>query len=263
MQYKQRLITLASAALLATAAFAQDETQEKPKAYLPLWQDNSITLLAGNNYKLDPSTQQTLTFEHASGWTFGDLFFFVDGTHFDGDKDINGNDWAYYGEFAPRFSAGKILNKDLSFAFIKDVNLATCWEFGKNTDSNYLIGPGFDLDIPTFDFFQLNLYQRFERGSNEFERYQVTTAWKYTLPLGKSAFVCDGFMDWVFGEGTTHVHFCPQLKFDVGVFAGIKERKLFAGIEYDYWKNKYGVASGNPGPDSDQNTFSWILKYHF
>ena len=50
----------------------------------------------------------------------GDLFIFVDGIHFDGDLDIQGNKQTYYGEIAPRLSAGKILSKDLSVLFIKD-----------------------------------------------------------------------------------------------------------------------------------------------
>ncbi len=262
MTTKQQLITAASAVLLTTSAFAEDPAPAEEQAKLLLWQDNSITLLAGHNYEVDPSTQQAITLEHASGWSFGDLFIFVDGIHFDGDEDAFGNEQVYYGEFAPRFSAGKIFNKDLSYGIIKDVNLATCWEFGETIDNNYLVGPGFDLDLPGFDFFQFNIYRRFDDGRSEMDTYQITTAWKYTYPVGKSTFVCDGFMDWVFGDGTDHIHFVPQLKFDVGVFAGIEPMKLFAGIEYDYWKNKYGIKDTSAF-DTDQNTFSWIVKYHF
>ncbi len=268
----QQLITAASAVLLTTSLLAEEPASTTAVAEetnassffdgLVLWQDNSLTFLTGKNYEVDPSTQHTLTFEHASGWSFGDLFIFVDGTHFDGDENGFGNKQSYYGEFAPRFSAGKILNKDLSYGIIKDVNLATCWEFGKDIDDDYLVGPGFDLDLPGFDFFQLNVYRRFDDGKSDMETYQLTTAWKYTHPVGKSTFVCDGFMDWVFGDGTDHLHFCPQLKFDVGVFAGIKPMKLFTGIEYDYWKNKYGIKDTS-NFDTDQNTFSWIVKYHF
>mgnify|MGYP002757980260 CR=1 FL=1 len=46
---------------------------------LLLWQDNSLTYLNGVDFKIDPPKQQTVTFEHASGWSFGDLFVFVDG----------------------------------------------------------------------------------------------------------------------------------------------------------------------------------------
>ncbi len=251
----QPLILAASAALLTmTSAFAEDWL---------LWQDNSFSLLVGKKYELDPDTQQTITFEHASGWSMGDLFIFVDGLNFDGDRDIGGKQQGYYGEVLPRFSAGKIFDKDLSFGFIQDINLATTWEFGQNNDDHYLAGPGFDLAIPGFDFFQLNFYRRFDNGQSHKESYQVTSIWKATLPVGDSAVVCDGFIDWVFGEGTDHLHICPQLKLDVGVFLGFEQRSLFAGIEYDYWSNKYAVRNGDFGLDSNQNTFSWLIKYHF
>ena len=254
MTHIKRLILTATAALLTTtSAVAED---------LLLWQDNSLSLLVGKDFKLDPDTQQTVTFEHASGWSVGDLFVFVDGINFDGDTDIGGKKQAYYGEFAPRFSAGKILDNDFSWAFIQDINLATCWEFGQNTDDNYLIGPGFDLSVPGFDYLQFNFYRRFDNGQSDTENYQVTTAWKIEMPIGETALICDGFIDWVFGEGTDHLHICPQVKFDIGTLLGMEERSLFAGVEYDYWKNKYGVRDGD-GLDSDQSTFSWLIKYHF
>ncbi len=254
MKYSKQLLIAATALVSTTSVFAED---------LLLWQDNSLSLLVGTGYELDPKTQQTLTFEHASGWSVGDLFIFVDGINFNGDEDIGGKEQAYYGEIAPRFSAGKILDKDLSLGFIQDVNIATCYEFGQNSDDNYLVGIGFDLEAPGFDFFQLNFYRRYNDGKDDLESYQATAAWKITMPIGESALICDGFIDWVFGEGTDHLHICPQIKYDVGVLLGMEERSLFAGIEYDYWKNKYAVRNHDFGLDSDQSTFSWLIKYHF
>lgn len=250
-----KLILIAAiAALINTAAYAGD---------LMLWQDNSLSLLAGSNYELDPGTQQTVTFEHASGWSMGDLFIFVDGINFNGDRDISGSETAYYGEFAPRISLGKVSGTDLSAGIVKDLYVATCLEFGDNIKNHYLVGLGMDLAVPGFDFLQLNAYRRYDNGSSATEAYQVTAVWKKTIPMGKTEFVVDGFIDWVIGEGTDHLHICPQLKMDLGVLFGMKERSLYAGIEYDYWKNKYGVRNGDFGLDSNQSTFSGLLKYHF
>lgn len=65
----------ATSLLLAGSLLAPVEAM----AELLLWQDNSLTYLNGIDFKIDPPRQQTLTFEHASGWSFGDLFLFVDG----------------------------------------------------------------------------------------------------------------------------------------------------------------------------------------
>jgi len=250
---KRTLITV-TATLLASAAYAGDAL---------LWQDNSLSLLVGGGYELDPGTQQTVTFEHASGWSKGDLFIFVDGINFNGDKDIGGKETAYYGEFSPRFNVGKISGQDFSNGFINDVYVATCFEFGQNSDDNFLIGPGVDLNMPGFDFFQLNAYRRFNDLSGDTEAYQLTPVWKMTIPVGETDIVFDGFIDWVFGEGTDHLHICPQLKLDVGKMMGKEKGTLYAGIEYDYWKNKYAVPNGLFGLDSNQSTFSGLLKFHF
>ncbi len=234
--------------MLAGAGFAGDFLQ---------WQDNSISYLYGDNYKLDPETQHTITFEHASGWAFGDLFFFVDGIYFDGSDDIKNDKASYYGEFAPRLSLGKVLDKDLSVLFIKDFLVAGCYEFGKNSDENVLVGAGVDLDIPGFDFVQVNIYRRYNDRANSPESYQLTPVWKMTIPAGKTSIVFDGFIDWVFADATRNLHICPQLKLDLGPLMGMGAGKLYAGIEYDYWKNKYGVSG------TDQNTFSGLIKYHF
>lgn len=49
-----------------------------------LWHGESLTYLYGKNYKVDPAIQQTVTVEHASAWTWGDLFAFVDNSWYNG-----------------------------------------------------------------------------------------------------------------------------------------------------------------------------------
>lgn len=68
--------------MLTTPAMAAD---------LMLWQNNSLTYLYGKNFAVDSgedgreaSIQQTITFEHASGWSWGDMFLFVDHKWFNG-----------------------------------------------------------------------------------------------------------------------------------------------------------------------------------
>lgn len=73
------------------------------------WQNNSLTYLYGQDFKIDPEIQQTITFEHASGWSFGDLFLFVDVIKYNTEATNGAGDGhTFYGEFSPRFSLGKI-----------------------------------------------------------------------------------------------------------------------------------------------------------
>ena len=71
-------LILAGGLLACGTTFAGDLLQ---------WQSNSLTYLWGKNFKVNPSTQQTLTFEHADGWKYGDNFLFVDKIFYQGQKD--------------------------------------------------------------------------------------------------------------------------------------------------------------------------------
>lgn len=234
------------------------------------WQSNSLTYLYGQNYTVNPETQQTITFEHADAWKYGDNFLFVDNTHYNGKGDPQNGKYSVYGEFSPRLSMGKIFDRKFEFGPVKDVLLALTYEFGKGDVKSYLFGPGFDLAIPGFDYFQLNFYQRHpndDRPGNNI--WQITPVWSYTIPVRGSDILIDGYMDWVVSndktaQGTYHanLHFNPQIKYDLGKAMNMGEKQLYVGIEYDYWKNKYGIESSTDF-DTDQNTASLLVKVMF
>ncbi|MFI8480812.1 outer membrane protein OmpK [Pseudomonas sp. NPDC078700] len=236
------------------------------------WQDNSLTYEYGNNFKVDPENQQIITFSHASGWSFGDLYLFVDGIKYNTNA-TNGNDdgHSFYGELSPRLSLGKISGTDLSFGPIKDVLIATTYEFGEGDKESYLIGPGFDLNIPGFNYFQLNTYYRESDGKRDGSGvWQITPAWSYTIPVGNSDLVIDGYIDWVPDNDKSYhanFHFNPQIKYDVAKAFGFG-KKVYVGIEYDYWKNKYAIDNdGYVGSEvlggTDQSVAMLMVRAHF
>ncbi|WNW13845.1 outer membrane protein OmpK [Pseudomonas sp. DTU_2021_1001937_2_SI_NGA_ILE_001] len=233
---------------------------------LLLWQDNSLTYLNGIDFKVDPPRQQTVTFEHASGWSFGDLFLFVDGIHYNTEAtNAAGDDRNFYGEISPRLSFGKISGKDLSFGPIKDVLLAATYEFGEDDTESYLLGPAVDLNIPGFDYFQLNTYYRETDGKRHGSGvWQITPVWSYTIPVGNSDLVIDGFMDWVVDNDKSYhanLHFNPQIKYDLAKGLGLG-KKFYVGVEYDYWSDKYGIKDSQAFA-TDQSAISFLLKAHF
>ncbi|MDH0141619.1 outer membrane protein OmpK [Aquipseudomonas alcaligenes] len=236
------------------------------------WQDNSLTYLNGIDFKVDPPKQQTVTFEHASGWSFGDLFVFVDGIKYNTEATNGAGDGhTFYGEISPRLSLGKISGADLSFGPIKDVLLAATYEFGEDDVDSYLLGPAVDLDIPGFDYFQLNTYLRTTDGRRDGDNvWQITPVWSYTIPVGDSDLVIDGFMDWVVDNDDSYhanLHFNPQIKYDLAKAMGWGKR-FYVGVEYDYWSDKYGIDdNGFVGSEilggTDQSAISLLAKAHF
>ncbi len=234
------------------------------------WTDTSVTALFGTGFEVDPEDQTTLTVEHANGWKYGDFFFFNDLIYYNGDDNGLSEEWSYYGEVSPRFSLNKITGSDLSVAFIKDWLVATCYEYGELAGDDFglqygLVGAGVDLDVPFFDFLQINVYQRINLKSGDGDTVQVTPVWKMSFPMGESQLIFDGFIDWVVNDDGTYsknLHVCPQVKADLGVYFGMDAGALLVGSELDYWTNKYGIEDSDAF-DTDQFAVSGLVQYHF
>jgi nucleoside-specific outer membrane channel protein Tsx len=196
-----------------------------------IWQSTSASLL----YSSKDQSQTIITLDHASGWKYGDHFFFFDIVQpFDVDTHN-------YGEWHPRLSFGKMTGKNTGFGFVKDVLIATELNVGTGWRA-YLYGVGFDLDIPHFKFFALNLFIRDDMTIADDSTWQISPSWNLPFVLAEARFEFLGFIDIAGpeGGGETHVLAQPQFLLDLGNFAG-NPGNFYAGIEYQYWKNKYGI----------------------
>ena len=278
-------LSLLTAAAMSHAQEATASTEEGAAADSDpgffFWTDSSMSLLPyGSGYVVDPDEQSTLTFEHAHESRIGDLFLFVDFTKFHGQV---ADESTWYGEIGPRFSFGKLLEKDFSKVLfrrslfeIKDILLATQYERGEDPDvaEAVLVGIGFDLDareagilgrLDEFNFVQLNFYGRAEltEGTDSgISDMQITLAASYPFSIGRSQFLLDGYFDWVvgFGDEDWNFHINPQLTMDLGALWD-KPRKFYVGLEFDLWWNKYQIPNSS-GFDTNQTAVSLMAKYH-
>ena len=239
-------------ALVAIAALgAMSSSQAKM-----LFGGTSISALYGTDYERVPDeTLTTMTLEHASTHTWGGVFFFVD--RHQGKEDANGKEFKEtYGELAPKLKLATFDN-----SFIKQVNLAGQYEFGSNSSGfsqdNYLVGLGVDMNVPIpgMKYASASLYHAFNDKDNaDDQQITVTYGWE------KNNFVVDGYIDYAFNSEDDNVkdniHINPQIKYNLQEVLGIDNR-LEVGMEYSYWKNKYGVDG------VDQNAASALIKYHF
>lgn len=276
--------------LLAPVAVTLAQETSAPAAAAPaaaadpgffFWADSSMSLLPyGSGYAVDPDEQTALTFEHAHESGIGDMFLFVDFVKFHGQVT---DESTWYGEIGPRFSFGKLLDKDFSKVLfrrslfeIKDILLATQYERGEDPDvaEAVLVGIGLDLDareagilgrLEEFNFVQLNFYGRAEltQGTDTgISDMQVTLAASYPFSIGRSQFLLDGYFDWVvgFGDEDWNFHINPQLTMDLGALWD-KPRKFYVGLEFDLWWNKYQIPNSS-GFDTNQTAVSLLAKYH-
>lgn len=247
--------TLASTAVLVSCVAAVPAQAEM------FWSSNSISVLHSGDY-LSPFTGEdveltTMTLEHASGHDWGDAFFFADRHN---GKGSNASFNETYGELSPRFSLSNLSGSSLEAGPIKDVLIATTYEFGSNSSGfsqdNYLYGVGVKWDVPGFAFFNTNVY--YAGNENVESDMQLTITYGVPFSLGEVDMMLDGYIDWSSAEGdhASDFHFNPQLRANVGKFFGITKSKLEAGIEYSYWSNKYGVAT-----DENESAVSALIKY--
>ena len=219
------------------------------------WSDTSFSLLKGSSYEVGDEERSVFTLEHASGHSWGSTFLF-----FDRLRDTNNGGHETYGEVGFDFT----LSKFEEGGFFKDVYLATQVEMGVSDSGsgfdNYLYGVGSYLNVPGAKFFKATLYQRSNEGKDS--NNQITLVWSF--PISGGAFVYDGFLDRAsaIGNGAVSLNFTSQLKWDIGKAAlGMKPGKLFLGVEYVYWTNKFGIQNTSGFTTNERNA-NLLLKWH-
>lgn len=224
--------------------------------------DSSVSLLYSDDYEIFGSRQESatvFTFENATGHNWGDTFFFIDRYQVQGGSD---SDDDTYGEFAPRLSLSWLTGQALAFGPVSDVLVATQYEFGGGVEANnYMYGLGLSWDIPGLQYFNTNAYYVDNNTVIDTEDdWQLTATWGAPFNVGSALFVFDGYVDYsagVSGGQSAELHINPQFKLDIGHFMG-EPGMLLAGIEYSYWRNKYG----SPAIDTE-NAVSALVKFHF
>jgi len=218
------------------------------------YHSTNIQALRGHGYELGPKRRSIITLEHASGWSFGDLYTFCDLSLKEGDNDDD-----LYCEATPRFSWNKITGKSVSYGLLKDVLLAFQTEQGEDGIGRYSYGVGVDLNLPYFKFFKVNNFIR-NNPDRKDQTFQIYTAWNLPFEAAGAHFIFEGFVD-VFGEegGTTVPHQLaqPRLLIDVGDLLWDQSGQLFAGGEYQYWHNKFGIDGVT------ESTFQAQIKWVF
>lgn len=226
--------------------------------------DTSLTLAQGRGFLLDPKQQTTLTLEQAHGARWGDLYWFVDSTHYFQDN-AHGHNHEWYLEFSPRASIGKLTGKALHWGIVRDVLVAGTYEHGRDHPqvNATLLGVGTDLELPGFTFFQANLYRRRELHNGGWDAWQVTLSGAAAFEVGQQRFVVDGFVDYIGGGGPQHtnLHVVPNFKWDVGHALGHGRNRWWLGLRADFWRNKFGI-DDTPAQNTNQRAVTVFVRWN-
>lgn len=222
--------------------------------------DSSITLLHSDQYEAFGREQQEhtfFTFENVTAHDWGGTFFFIDANQGHGSAKDQDD---VYGELTSTLSLSWLGDRELSAGPLSDISLAGTYEFGGATDlNNYLSGVSLAWDVPGFQYVDTAFYH--VNNSELDNDLQLTLTWGAPFELGSARFLFDGFLDYSTAESDhkSELNFTPQLKLDIGHFSG-NPGVLYAGIEYAYWRNKYGLSDSVMDTES---SVSALVKFHF
>ncbi len=195
-----------------------------------------------------------LTLQHASGWGFGDVFFFVDSLH-DNHKDgINDHD--LYGELYVNFSLSKLVGKSLSVGAVRDVGLLMGFNWDMDAKvRKYLPGVRLSWDAPGFAFLNTDFMAYLDDSAGvsdngapkESNSYLFDINWARPFSIGEQSFSIEGHAEYAgsrhneFGNKVPHwILVQPQFRWDAGKALYGKANQLYLGVEYQYWLHKLG-----------------------
>lgn len=207
------------------------------------WTSNNIQFLYGDTFKLGDKSRSTITIEHSDGWQYGSNFFFVD--------IVNRNDMSteLYAELYSYFSLNKLTGKNLSFGFIKDMDIMLGLNISNKPEYDnykaYLFGMNFQINAPAFDYLQISVSALKNDNVNNKYGVQITPVWSMPFEIKHLKFKFRGFTDFNLGNTSNTGQFSilsqPQLLLDVGDLVGLSSNTFYIGTEYQHWHNKFGV----------------------
>ncbi|MGO3228847.1 MAG: outer membrane protein OmpK [Oceanisphaera sp.] len=256
------------------------------------WSDTFVGYRYGTQFTeptIDKKVKKhVLSLTHASGYDYGQNFFNVDLLQSDsndpaaGDEGNDGDKGAFeaYVTYRHQLHLGKIFNTDLSFGPVKEVGLTAGFDLNtKNTTfaprkQMLVVGPTLKFDVPKgfVDFSVLYAHERNHKNIpainvnedvtfNDYTIYNLT--WGVPFDLGPVPMKFQGFGNYITPKGlgmTDETLVRTNLMVDVGQLAFNKSNTVWAGVGYEYWRNKFGNQD-KVGIDTDAVTAN--LEWHF
>lgn len=245
------------------------------------WSDTSIGYRYGTKfaepYNNQDITKNIINFTHADGYKYGSNYLNVDLLMSD-HKDDNAQE--AYIVYRHTLDIGKISGKDFKFGPVRGLGFTGGFDWNTKNDNSYaskkrmlVVGPTLMMDVP--GFLNISLLAVFESnqpiGVTSRYRYDthpmLSTAWG--IPIGSTGLSFEGYANWLGSKGknefggptSPEVNIDAQVMYDLGTQLGMGKNTFKVGVEYQYWRNKFGNPHDVPG--SLAKTPMIRAEYHF
>jgi hypothetical protein len=269
-----------------------------PLAHGADWSDTSLSVRYGTKFA-EPfdnnpdgsrvDIKKTIVgLTHASGYKYGSNFFNADfllSDRKDPGGGTPGNPGAQevYLVYRHTLDIGKVSGKELKYGAMRGLGLTA--GFDLNTKNDFyaskkrmlVIGPTLMLDVPGF----LNLSALWLDESNapnglpsryHYKNHFAAEA-DFGIAIGSLPLAFKGYALYIgakgmneFGGGTKpETHLDVALVYDVGTAMSLGKNAFSIGIEYEYWKNKFGNPTTTPGAGNGATARTPMVRveYHF
>ena len=261
------------------------------------WSDTSLGYRYGQKfaepYESNDISKSIFSLTHASGYKYGSNYLNVDMLLAD-DKDpsapgAHSGSQETYVVYRNTLDFGKISGTPIAFGPVRGVGLTVGFDWDTKADAGYnskkrmlVAGPTLMFDVP--GFFNTSLLALRESNA-PYNAYSQTTVPRYTykthvmlsnswlipfnvgIPLtfeGYANFISSKGKDEFGGDTKPETHFDAQIMYDISETMGTPKNTFKIGVEYEYWKNKFGNNDGGPaGSGATAKTPMVRLEYHF
>ena len=242
------------------------------------WSDTSIGVRYGTKfrepYEPDDITKTIVDLQHASGYAYGTNFFNVDMLMSDHNDPASpgsstGAQEAYV-VYRTFLDAGKVFGRDFKAGPIRGWGLTGGFDWNTKNDAGYnsrkrmlVLGPTLSFDVP--GFLNVGVHELWESNApcDQYtqtcvSRYHYKThpmlAGSWGIPIGSLPLSFEGYADFIaskgkdeFGDQTApETHFDAEVMWNLGDLVGAKPNTWRIGLEYEYWKNKFGNSWHGP-----------------
>lgn len=282
---KTKLIsTTAVSALAALSAFTA------APAVAADWNDTYLGFRRGSNFR-EPNnpnlvSKDIIQLTHASGYKYGSNFLNVD-TFISGDTDKANNSTQgaheIYVTYRHQLSLGATTGLKTKVGPLRDVSLTAGFDLNSK-DTTFaprkralVLGPTIKFDVPGFlDVSLLYYREQNHKGIPNTPRpditfdgtYMLTASWGIPFQLGSAPLKFQGFVNYIGDKGLDYNNvktanetlMRTSLMMDVGQMAFDRKNAVWAGIGFEYWRNKFG---NQPGVGTDISAPQIQLEFHF
>lgn len=284
-----RLLFVALSCIFLTPTFADG------------WSDNSISWRFGNQFR-EPFNSQDISkniisLTHVDSYKYGSNFLNIDELVSDSHDPINATSSAgaleTYIVFRTTLDLGKVSDHEIKFGPSRGVGMTSGFDYNNKRDADYnsrkqmfVLGPTLMIDVP--GFLNLSVLELWESNSPSISagafdpgypagRYyysphpSLNVVW--AIPLGFLPISFEGYADFIAAKGIdeTGHQTAPetdidlQFMFDLAAVTGSSKNTFRAGLEYQYWHNKFGNSDSTVAPygGNTASTPMMRVEYHF